>query len=491
MSNGLIISLSFALIAVYFVFFFYKKNKMLTEKLNTTEKNLSQANLLCHQHLSELQELKQEVFTNLTTDKLTGLPSRKVFDERLAQLIVQSERYNLLFALLFLDIDQFKTLQEAIGIDGGEELLKALAGRLKNHIRQLDAICRFNVDEFLILLAQISKPEMAALVAERLLKSVAEPFRIKQQEIFITASIGIALFPNDGKNITDLVNNADNALRQTKSAGTRIAFYYKEMNETSRRELNLRASLHNEMVVKEFKVLYQPEIYLKTQSINAIEARLYWQHAEYGLMPFQTVLQVAEATGNMMYFGEWLLKQASQDYQSWQQLSASLEVGVCQSQLENPHFVYQLSQILESAKLNPAQLILEIAEWSMFTKLSIIEKTFSLLKNLGVRFALTQVGSGPISLQHLQQLPLQRLKIASEVIQNIENNLQKQEMVKMILALAHSLKIQVIATGVQNQAQKTFLTQLGCEFLQGDFLMPPSQATEFAKYFNTSRSPVI
>jgi len=431
----------------------------------------------------ELADMKHRIERNIVSDSLTGLPGWQIFEDRLKQVLNQSKRHKLTFAVLFLDLDDFKIINDVLGLEAGDELLKEVAERLQASVRQMDTVSRFTGDEFVFILPQVAKPETSAYVAQRLLNAVAQPFRIRDQELFITASAGIAIFPTDGEDVSVLLQNAESALHQAKSHGdNNYQFYRREMHMISRRELILSSALHGSEIYKEFSLRYQPQVNIETKKIVCMETSLHWQHPDFGVISTDDFLRFAENTGTILVIGEWILRNACQQFVTWQSQGLhpqKISVNVSLRQLESPHFAYNVSHILQDLNLNPDHLILQISEMMLLTKLGLIEKTLRMLKQLGVNIGATDFGTGNIALQHLRSFPLGYLKLSSELITDITTNEETKAIVKMMVALTVTLQLQVIADGVESQEQKLVLKELGCPVMQGTLFSPPLLAEEF------------
>lgn len=431
----------------------------------------------------ELADMKHRIERNIVSDSLTGLPGWQIFEDRLKQVLNQSKRHSLTFAVLFLDLDDFKIINDVLGLEAGDELLKEVSERLQASVRQMDTVSRFTGDEFVFILPQVSKPETSAYVAQRLLNAVSQPFKIRDQELFITASAGIAIYPTDGEDVSILLQNAESALHQAKSHGdNNYQFYRREMHMISRRELILSSALHGTDIYKEFSLCYQPQVDIETKQIVCMEAALQWQHVDFGAISSDDFVRFSENTGTILVIGEWILRNACQQFLTWQSQGLhpqKIAVNVSLKQLENPHFAYNVSHILQDLNLQPDHLILQISEMMLLTKLGLIEKTLHMLKQLGVHIGVTDFGTGNIALQHLRSFPLGYLKLSNELISDITTNEETKAIVKMIIALAVTLQLKVIVDGVENQEQKLVLKELGCRLMQGNIFSPPLRADEF------------
>lgn len=459
----------------------YREIRRLEKRAEQAESQLQEETRKQEELSSELTELKKQFTHSVIYDSLTGLPGRQVYKDRLLQIINQSKRYQLAFGVMFLDLDGFKVINEALGHDVGDELLKEVGVRLQGAIRQVDTISRFAGDEFVFILPQLSKPETAAYVAQRLLSVISQPFKIRDHELFITASIGIATFPSDGDTSLVLLKNADNALHQAKARGrNNFQFYREEMHTLSQRELTLSSDLQHNKIYQDFSLSYQPQIDFEKKEVCCMEVLLHWKHPDFGLIGLHDFLRLAENNGRINEVGEWILRNAIKQFQVWQNQQfypSCISIDVSLRQLENPHFSYKLLQILQEQKVDPSVLILEISE-SIFYKLDLIEKVTHMLKHMGVQIAVKDFGTGNLALQHLKRLPIDYLKISSLLTHDITINKESEAIVKMIVALANTLQITVVAEGVDTPKQKLLLKELGCHIMTGQLFGPPLKAEE-------------
>ncbi len=483
-------TISFTVAVIIILFFIYRliinahQVSRLKKKLATTEAQLQKETQLQRERSQELTKLRNEVNYNSMHDPVTNLPSRQVFEDRLMQAFNQSKRYRLVFGVLFLNIDGFKNINDALGYDAGDTVLKEISKRFLANIRSVDTVSRFGGSEFAFVLLQLAKAETAAYVAKRLLDVISQPFIVNEQELFLTASIGIAIYPNDGDQAQILLKNADNALNQAKSRGCNTyQFYREEMHALSRRELMLTSRLLSESVYQELSIYYHPQVNVQTKKITCVEAILHWEHPDFGSIALPEFLRLAENNGKIIAIGEWFLLNACQQFQKWKSIKfrpESISVKISSRQLESPHFTYRVSQILQETNLEPNCLMLEIAEGMLLSKLDLVEKSIYMLKHLGVQIAIDNFGTGNLSLQHLKHFPMDCLRIDSSLTQDITINQDSVAIAKMIIALANSLHLKMIAEGVDTLKQKQLLESLGCQIMQGKLFSEPLLAEEFA-----------
>ena len=432
---------------------------------------------------AELSNLQTDFNQNVLIDPITQLPSFKVFEDRLLQTLHQSERHKLIFAIMYLDIDDFKVINNVLGYEVGDLLLKDLVTRLAPCVRKVDSMCHITNDCFAFVLPQLSKAETAAYVAQRLLDAVSQPFTILDHELFITASIGITVFPTDGTESAQLLKNADIALHQAKSRGRNMfQFYHEDMYALSHRELILNSCLRGDTIFQEFALYYQPVVNVNTKEVIAMEALLRWQHPELGMVAPQDFLRLAENNNRIGAIGEWVLRNACEQFQKWVAQGFHLRnvaVNVSLRQLENTNFTYRVSQVLQDLKMEPSCLMLEVSESVLLPKLNLVEKTLHMLKHLGVQIAIDDFGTGYLSLQHLRRFPVNCLKIDNILVQEMMIDTESEAIVKTIIALARSLKLETVAEGVEGEKQKILLKEYGCALMQGYLFCRPLLPKEF------------
>lgn len=476
------IALSLVLIAC-FIRNYYQTN-ILKKTLAAAEIQLKEQSEKQVTVMRSFDELKEKLHYNILYDALTGLPGRPMFDDRLEQTINQSKRYKLPFAVMCLDLDGFRLINEALGHDVGDELLQEVAKRLQNSIRKVDTISRFGGDEFVVILSQLSKAESVVYVAQRFLNAISQPFKIRDHELYITGSIGVSTFPLDGDDGNTLLKHADNALHQAKvKSRNTFQFYREEMHILSQRELVLNSTLQSQNIFKDFIIYYQPSLNVETKKIICMQALLFWQHPDLGFISQDDFIKTAENGGRTGVIFEWVLRNACYQLKKWLSIDnlsiMSVGVTIIPHQLENLNFVNKISQILQEVQLPPNHLVIEISEKFLLSKTDLVEKALNMLKHLGVQIAIKDYGVGHLSLQQLKHLPLDYVKIASELVRDISLNKDSEMIVKMIIALSKSLQVVVAAEGVSTQKQMTLLNDWGCSIMQGELFSLPMKAIEF------------
>lgn len=423
-------------------------------------------------------------------DSLTGLPNRVLFKDRLEQSLLRNERIGSSSALLFFDIDNFKRINDTLGHPAGDLLLRSVADRLSAHIRSSDTlarapsneddenlVARLGGDEFVLLLGQIRRPEDASLVAKRVLSLLASPFVIEGNDIFVTVSIGIAVSPNDGKSVDELIKTADTAMYQVKDRGKNgFRFYEPSMHAAAVRRLEIEADLHRAITEHEFVLHYQPKIEAITGKMIGVEALLRWNYPGRGLLLPGEFIPVAEETGLIVEIGAWVLRTACQQVRQWADEGAGLipvSVNLSSHQFEQPDLKNTVQEALSEAQLGPKYLLLEITESTLMMNSDTSAETLANLHGLGVRFAIDDFGTGYSSLGYLKRFQLYALKIDRSFIKDIPSNADDIAIVKAIIAMASSLKLKVVAEGVETDEQRRFLCQERCDWMQGFLFSAP------------------
>ncbi|MEW6313352.1 MAG: EAL domain-containing protein [Pseudomonadota bacterium] len=424
-------------------------------------------------------------------DFLTNLPNRILLFDRLLQAIAQAERHGTQVALMFLDLDRFKNINDSLGHEVGDQLLLQVSQRLQNCVRSSDTISRQGGDEFLIMLPEIENAEAAAHVASKLLESMSMPFHIGDSEIHLTISIGISIYPDDGKDITTLIKQADTAMYHAKENGRdNYQFFAQEMTVRATERLSLESKLRRALERGEFLLHYQPQVDIPSGHIIGVEALIRWSHPEMGMISPARFIPVAEDSGLIVPIGEWVMHEACRQNRAWQDAGLpklSVSVNLSALQFRNKNLPRTVTHALEQAQLDPSCLELEITE-------SIImqgaEKTISALqelKNMGIKLSIDDFGTGYSSLNYLRRFPIDRLKIDQSFIRDITHNPDDAAIIRAIISLGKSLKLKIIAEGVETREQLAFLQNHDCDELQGYYFSRPLPAEECAQMLREQR----
>lgn len=445
---------------------------------------------------STIEERTKELKHQATHDALTGLPNRVLLQDRIKQAIETSKRNNQLFAVLFFDLDRFKLVNDSLSHTEGDTLLVLMAERLSSELRKVDTIARLGGDEFVVIATELKEPASASYVANTILNTVKKPMNISGHEIALSTSIGIALYPQDAKNFSDLLKNADSAMYAAKAAGgDGFRFYSEQMNEASLARLEIESDLRQAIKRNEFILYYQPQYNTDTNTLNAVEALIRWQHPTKGLLlPIDFIL-IAEKNGLIVPIGTWVLKEACRQNKQWQKEGfppIRIAVNITTQQLQTD-FVKTVESVLKETGLEPKYLELELNENTIINNNEAIE-TINQLKNLGVMIALDDFGTGYSSLNYLRTLALDRLKIDHSFIKNIEINTGDEVIIRAIIAMAHGLNFDILAEGVENQTQLEFLKKQTCNEIQGFYFskpLPPKELENLLKNPTKKKSETV
>ncbi|KAF1052331.1 MAG: putative signaling protein [Stenotrophomonas maltophilia] len=427
-------------------------------------------------------------------DPLTGLPNRLLFENRLTAALKESLDTGSEGAVLFLDLDRFKHINDSLGHPVGDLLLKSIAQRLRDCLRDLDTVARLGGDEFIILLPYLQQPQDAELVANKLMLCFNDPFLANDQEFFVSASIGISLLPSDGKDVATLVKNADAAMYRAKAQGrNRVEFYTHDLTSQATARMELELELRRALEANQLTLYYQPKQALESGSLVGAEALIRWNHPEYGLVSPDRFIPLAEESGLILPLGDWVLREACRQMSRWQASHAAfgpLSVNLAGAQLHQPNLVDSVRELLASTGLQPRRLQLEITENFLVHQTEEAVNTLHALKALGVQLAIDDFGTGYSSLSYLKQLPLDILKIDKSFIQGLPEDPHDAAITRAIIALGRSMDLVVIAEGVEHEAQERFLAAEGCDQVQGYALSRPLPADIFASRFLTPLHPV-
>lgn len=419
---------------------------------------------------------EQQPVENLKEDPITHLPAWHLFEDRIAQALKESERYQFTLGIMMVDIDEFRMVNEALGMEVGDNVLQEVAKRLQSCIRQVDSVTRMENDRFVVLLPQLAKPETIAVVAQRITQAMNEPIRINDRELFMTVCISITVYPVDGENLTMLLRNAVYAMTLAKEKGkSTTQFYQEKMHLKSQRDLQLYNSLSRDTVVSEFIIFYQPTVNIKSETILSMDALLYWQHSDIGLIGPEELFSYAVKQRKENMISMWLIKNACTQFMFWRTVGFSpshLGFPLSVQQLESSQFIYQLSQLLYSLNFDPAWLLVEIKDSVMQSPFELLEKGFNMLAYMGVKIAIAEFGSSSFSLRYLKNLNVNYLKLHRAFVSDIVTNSKTMELMKSMLFLAKNLSSEVIVEGVETEEQKRILIDLGCTLMQGQHLAP-------------------
>lgn len=418
-------------------------------------------------------------------DQLTGLPNRILFNDRLLASLRQAKKNKKMLAVMFLDLDRFKKINDTLGHAAGDRLLEGFAGRISDTLRSTDTVARWGGDEFTVLLPEINCLEDAVKTAQRILDNLKPAFKLEQQAFHISSSIGIALYPNDGEDAETLVKNADAALYRAKERGrNNYQLYTATLNPEGSQLLNIENRLHEALERGEFEVFYQPKVNITTWKIQGMEALLRWQHPELGLVSPATFIPLAEENGLIVPIGEWVLQTACTQNKAWQDaLQPDLRVAVNFSarQFQQFNLVQMVANCLERTGLAPKYLELEITETTAMQDVDYTTKVLRDLQSMGVQIALDDFGTGYCSLNYLKKFPLNILKIDKSFVSELTTDPCERAIANAVATLGRDLNLSVVAEGVETKDQLDCLRSLHCHEIQGHYFSPALSAGDASK----------
>jgi len=437
------------------------------------------------------QKRTQERLTYLAHfDELTGLPNRTLFNENLRQVLLDANRRQRLAAIMFLDLDRFKTINDTLGHEMGDTLLKSVAERLRDCVRRGDVIARLGGDEFIVALADVAQYEDVAQVAQKILDSFARPFHLSGRDLFVTTSVGVALYPQDHRDVEGLLKNADAAMYRAKELGrNNYQFYTHEMNAKAFERLTLEIHLRRALERQEFLLHYQPQVDLNTGAIVGMEALIRWQSAELGLVSPADFIPLAEETGLIVPIGEWVLRSACVQTKAWHDAGLPrlrVSVNLSARQLRERDLVRTVNKALTESGLNPRCLELELTE-SMLQNVDTAEVILKDLHDVGVYLSIDDFGTGYSSLNYLKRFPIDNLKIDRSFVRDIISDPDDAAITDAIISMAHTLGIRVVAEGVETAEQLVFLHKHKCDLIQGYYFSKPLAAELFADLVRAGR----
>jgi diguanylate cyclase (GGDEF)-like protein/PAS domain S-box-containing protein len=445
---------------------------------------LASGSVLVFRDVTAARAMAAQIAHSAEHDALTGLPNRLLLNDRLGQAIARARRDSGLVAVLFLDLDGFKHINDSLGHVVGDLLLQSVAKRLESCIRAPDTICRLGGDEFVVLLQEVKRPDDAAITAGRLLTAVAKTHFIGHRGLHITASIGASVYPDDGLGAETLIQNADTAMYQAKEAGRRnCRFFTPEMNARARERQSIEEDLRHALERNEFELHYQPKVNFKTGEISGAEALLRWTHPTRGPVPPKQFIPVAEASGLILGIGAWVLREACRQAKAWADRSLpirSVAVNVSAIEFRSRGFLGGLLAILDETGLDPRSLELEVTESVLMERLEVTVPLLQSLRERGIRVTIDDFGTGYSSLSYLQRFPLDALKIDQSFSRQAAGIPGDTAILGAIISMGRSLSLRVIVEGVESAGHIEFLKAQGCDEGQGLFLGPPVPAEQFA-----------
>jgi diguanylate cyclase (GGDEF)-like protein/PAS domain S-box-containing protein len=426
-----------------------------------------------------------------THDGLTGLPSRTLMLDRVTQAILHGQRRRARIGVLFIDLDRFRMVNEALGQHGGDTVLVELAARMSHEMREGDTVARFSGDEFVVLAPDLDKLGDCYALAQRLLGALAAPVHVAARVLHVGASIGVTIFPTDGETAEALLHHAEVAMRRAKrvTPGS-LQFYTQEMSVELGRVAQLESQLRSALAAGELRLVWQPKIDLASGRIGGAEALLRWNHPELGDVPPSTFIPIAEEAGAIVPIGAWVLQAACAQNMAWQAAglpALPISVNVSARQFLHPDLVTTVAAALDATQMPGHLLELEITETAIARNAERMVDIMSLLRELGVRFSIDDFGTGYSNLGYLKRFMLDRLKIDQSFVRHVDTDTGDAAIAQAVISLARSLQLEVTAEGVENEAQYDFMKRHTCDEIQGFYFSRPVGADAFARMLREGR----
>jgi diguanylate cyclase (GGDEF)-like protein/PAS domain S-box-containing protein len=435
--------------------------------------------------VSAARAMALEMTHSAQHDFLTGMPNRMLLNDRVNQAIAWAQRHAKKVAVLFLDLDGFKHINDSLGHATGDKLLQSVAKRLVECVRGSDTVSRQGGDEFVVLLTEVGLSEDAAITARRMLQTVAQAHSVDQHDLHVTTSIGVSVFPDDGQDAETLIKNADTAMYQAKENGRQSYQFFKPaMNVRAVERQSIEESLRRALEREEFLVQYQPKVNLKTLEITGAEALIRWKHPVRGMVPPSDFIPIAEDCGLIVPIGNWVLREACKQARTWMDAGlplATMAVNISAMEFRDEDFLDGVFRILRETGLDPAALELELTESVLMKRAESTQSILKILRGSGIQLAVDDFGTGYSSLSYLRKFPIDALKIDQSFIRQITTAPDETTIVTAVISMGRSLKLRVVAEGVETMEELTFLQAHQCEEAQGYYFSRPVLPEQFAR----------
>jgi len=468
--------------------------QLMSDVVTTPDGNVFATITTC-EDITERRKNEETIKRLAFCDALTGLPNRALFNDRLRQELAKARRHKKLLAVMFVDLDRFKDVNDTLGHNTGDLLIRTVSERLKGIIREGDTVCRLGGDEFVMLFPDITTVEDITTVAKKILEKLSDVFVLNDTEVYVTVSIGISMFPENGDDVEVLVKNADAAMYYAKERGrNNYQFYSLTINDNAMEKIRMLHSLRRAVKQNEIIVHYQPQVNLRSGKIVGAEALARWLHPDYGLVSPKVFIPLAEESGLISSIGEFVLFTACAQNKAWQEAGFSpirVAVNISTYQVIQKDFVEMIRKILEEIRLEPKYLELEFTETIIMNNSEHISSTLKELKSLGIQCSIDDFGTGYSSLSYLKYLPIDRIKLDQTFVGSLRRDTGDDAISKAVITMAHDLNLKVTAEGVETVQQLDFLHSHDCDEAQGFLFNRPLPAKDFVRLFTEEEHRVL
>lgn len=441
------------------------------------EQNDSPFYIITYNDITERKEAENKIAHLAHHDILTNLHNRYCFDERLIRVLEQAKKFHHKVAILFIDLDRFKTINDSLGHAFGDKLIIEVANRLSSVKREMDTLARLGGDEFVLLLPQIKDASDVSVVAQRIQDELSKPYYIDQRSLETSASTGICLYPNDGKDSTELLKNADIAMYQAKLKGrNNFQFFTESLSQAANERMKLESQMRTALESNQFEIYFQPIVSANSQAIISAEALIRWNRPEHGFYPPDKFIPIAEETGFIHVLGDWILDEACRTFAQIKERQCNLDkisINLSVNQLQSNKLVSKVKATMQKYAISAGDLEFEITETAAMQDPDFAVSQLNALSELGISLAIDDFGTGYSSLAYLKKLPIQTLKVDRAFVRDIGQDINNEEICITTITLAHNLGLEVVAEGVETEAQITFLREHGCDRLQGYYFSKP------------------